>query len=127
MQGVTPLTVTASLCGHAATSACAPGDNLAVHRLLEQAPEGSVLVVDAGGRTNRATSASSPPLTRGTAASRGRDRRRDPGRRALAILGFPVFHHCRAPAGCVKERVVSVNCTAIDQGARLSELLDLRG
>ena len=52
VDGLAPLTPTAVLCGPAATCACAPGENLAVHRLLELAPEGSVLVIDAGGRTD---------------------------------------------------------------------------
>ncbi|MBA2461068.1 MAG: hypothetical protein H0V45_04780 [Actinobacteria bacterium] len=110
VHGLTPLTVTAALCGPAATCACAPGDNLAVHRLLEQAPAGSVLVVDAGERTDcghfgelagiDAQHREIQGLVIGGAI-------RDGG--ALAVLGFPVFHGDFAPAGCVKERVVSVN------------------
>ena len=36
VQGLTPIGITTALCGPAATGACAPGDNLAVHRMLEQ-------------------------------------------------------------------------------------------
>ncbi|NIF74473.1 dimethylmenaquinone methyltransferase, partial [Burkholderia sp. Ap-962] len=39
----------ASLAGAAYPVACAPGDNLAIHVAMEQAPRGSVLVVSAGG------------------------------------------------------------------------------
>jgi 4-hydroxy-4-methyl-2-oxoglutarate aldolase len=39
----------ARLCGPALTVRCAPGDNLGIHRAVELASPGSVLVVDAGG------------------------------------------------------------------------------
>lgn len=39
----------ARLCGPALTVRCAPGDNLGIHRAVELAPRGCVLVVDAGG------------------------------------------------------------------------------
>ncbi len=110
VEGLMPLTPHAVLCGPAATCACAPGDNLAVHRLLELAPEGSVLVVDAGGRTDcghfgelAAMDAEFRELQGVLVAGAIRDSG------ALATLGFPVFHGGIAPAGCVKERVLSVN------------------
>jgi regulator of RNase E activity RraA len=37
VRGLTPIGITTALCGPAATGVCAPGDNLAVHRLIEQA------------------------------------------------------------------------------------------
>jgi 4-hydroxy-4-methyl-2-oxoglutarate aldolase len=108
--GLAPLTPTAVICGPAATCACAPGDNLAVHRVLEQAPEGSVLVIDAGGRTDcghfgelAAMDAEFRELQGVLVAGAILDSG------ALATLGFPVFHGGFAPAGCVKERVLSVN------------------
>ena len=110
VSGLTPITVTAALCGPAATCACAPGDNLAVHRLLEQAPEGSVLVVDAGGRSDCGhfgELAAMDAEFRGLQGLVIAGAIRDGG--ALAVLGFPVFHGGVAPAGCVKERVLSVN------------------
>ena len=110
VQGLTPITVTAAVCGPAATCACAPGDNLALHRLLEQAPEGSVLVVDAGDRTDCGhfgELAAMDAKNRGIQGLVISGAIRDAG--ALAVLGFPVFHGDFAPAGCVKERVVSVN------------------
>jgi 4-hydroxy-4-methyl-2-oxoglutarate aldolase len=39
----------ARLCGPALTVRCAPADNLGIHRAIELAPPGCVLVVDAGG------------------------------------------------------------------------------
>ena len=110
VRGLTPLTIIASLCGPAATCACAPGDNLAVHRLLEVAPEGSVLVVEAGGRTDCGHFGELATID-----AEFRDLQglvidgaiRDSG--AMVTLGFPVFHGGVAPAGCVKERVLSLN------------------
>ena len=99
VQGLTPLTVTAALCGPAATCACAPGDNLALHRLLEQAPEGSVLVVDAGSRTDCAHLGDLMAMDaefRGIHGLVIDGAIRDGG--AVAILGFPVFHGGFAPA-----------------------------
>jgi 4-hydroxy-4-methyl-2-oxoglutarate aldolase len=110
VHGLTPISVTAALCGPAATCACAPGDNLAVHRLLEQAPEGSVLVVDAGGRTDCGhfgELAAMDAEYRGIQGLVIAGAIRDGG--AVAVLGFPVFHGGLAPKGCVKERVLSVN------------------
>lgn len=110
VRGLSSITVTAALCGPAATCACAPGDNLAVHRLLEVAPEGSVLVVDAGGRTDCGhfgELAAMDAEFRGIQGLVIAGAIRDSG--MLAVLGFPVFHCGIAPAGCVKERVLSVN------------------
>ena len=110
VRGLTPMGITTSLCGPSATCACAPGDNLAVHRLLEQAPEGSVLVIDAGGRTDCGhfgELAAMDAEYRGIQGLVIAGAIRDGG--ALAVLGFPVFHGGLAPKGCVKERVLSVN------------------
>ena len=110
VQGLTPIGITTALCGPAATCACAAGDNLAVHRLLEQAPEGSVLVVDAGGRTDCGhfgELAAMDAEYRGIQGLLIAGAIRDAG--ALAVLGFPVFHGGLAPRSCVKARVVSVN------------------
>lgn len=45
-SAIKPLTPGLRLAGAAYTVRCAPNDNLAVHRALEQAPAGSVLVID---------------------------------------------------------------------------------
>jgi 4-hydroxy-4-methyl-2-oxoglutarate aldolase len=110
VAGLAPLTPIAALCGPAATCACAPGDNLAVHRLVARAPEGSVLVVDAGGRTDCAHFGELAAMDAEFRELQGAlvaGAIRDSG--ALAVLGFPVFHAGVAPAGCVKERVLSVD------------------
>ena len=121
VQGLTPITATAALCGPAATCACAPGDNLAVHRLLEQAPEGSVLVVDAGGRTDCGhfgELAAMDAEYRGIQGLVIAGAIRDSG--ALAVLGFPVFHVGVAPGGTVKERVLSLNEPVTIGGVEIS-------
>lgn len=107
MQGLAPLTVTDAICGPAATCACAPGDNLAAHRLLEQAPEGSVLVVEAGtGCAYFGELMAMDAEYRGIQGLVIDGAVRDGG--TLATLGFPVFHRGLAPAGPVKEQVVSI-------------------
>ena len=109
VEGLTPIESTTALCGPAATCACAPGDNLAVHRLLELASEGSVLVVDAGGRTDCGhfgDLAAMDAEYRGIQGLVIAGAIRDGG--AIAALGFPVFHGGFAPASCVKEHILSV-------------------
>jgi len=109
VEGLTPLTLTGALCGPAATCTCAPGDNLAIHRLLEQTPEGSVLVVDAGGNTDCGHFGELAAMDAEFRELQGlviAGAIRDSG--TVAALGFPVFHGGIAPASCVKERVVSI-------------------
>jgi len=121
VQGLTPLTVTAMLCGPAATCACAPGDNLALHRLLEQAPEGSVLVVDAGRRTDCAHLGDLMAMDaefRGIQGLVIDGAIRDGG--GIATLGFPVFHGGFAPASPVKERVLSLNEPVTIRGVEIA-------
>ena len=80
-----------------------------MHRLLEQAPEGSVLVVDAGGRTDCGHFGELAAMDAEFREIQGLvidGAIRDGG--TVATLGFPVFHGGFAPAGCVKERVLSL-------------------
>ncbi len=49
LAGITAVWPEASAAGPAYPCACEPGDNLALHRALTQAPPGSVVVCDAGG------------------------------------------------------------------------------
>jgi 4-hydroxy-4-methyl-2-oxoglutarate aldolase len=104
-----PLTLADAICAPAATCACAPGDNLAVHRLLQQAPPGSALVVDAGGRSDGGYFGELAAIDARQRGIQGlvidgsiRDGR------AVAALGFPMFHAGFAPASCVKRRALSV-------------------
>lgn len=103
------LTLMDAVCAPAATCACAPADNLALHRLLQLAPEGAALVADAGGRVDAGYFGE---LMAMDAEERGLQGLvisgsiRDGG--LIAVLGFPVFHAGFAPATCVKEQAPSV-------------------
>ena len=54
MTGLTTYAGGPYLCGPALTCACAPGDNLAMHAAIYQAPPGTVIVCDGGGTTRTA-------------------------------------------------------------------------
>ena len=109
VAGLSQLTLMDAICAPAATCVCAPGDNLALHRLLQQAPEGAALVVEAGGRTDVGYFGELMAMD-----AEGRELQglvidgsiRDGG--LIAVLGFPVFHAGFAPAASVKERAPSV-------------------
>jgi 4-hydroxy-4-methyl-2-oxoglutarate aldolase len=109
ISGLSQLTLMDAICAPAATCACAPGDNLALHRLLQQAPEGAALVVDAGGRTDVGYFGELMAMD-----AEGRELQglvidgsiRDGG--LIAVLGFPVFHAGFAPAASVKALAPSV-------------------
>lgn len=109
VSGLAPLTLSDAICAPAATGACAPRDNLALYMLLEVAPAGSALVLDAGGRTDGGyfgELAAIEARERGLEGLAIDGSVRD-GRR-IAALGFPVFHLGLDPATCVKERALSV-------------------
>jgi 4-hydroxy-4-methyl-2-oxoglutarate aldolase len=106
---IVPLTLSDTICAPAATCACAPADNLAVHRLLQQAPAGSALVVNAGGRADGGYFGELAAIDAAERGLRGlvidgsiRDGR------AVAGLGYPVFHVGLEPTSCVKQRALSV-------------------
>jgi 4-hydroxy-4-methyl-2-oxoglutarate aldolase len=109
VHGLSQLTLMDAICAPAATCACAPGDNLALHRLLQGAAEGTVLVVAAGGRADAGYFGELMAMD-----AEERDLQglvidgsiRDGGR--IAVLGFPVFHAGFAPATCVKAVAPSV-------------------
>jgi 4-hydroxy-4-methyl-2-oxoglutarate aldolase len=108
--GLSPLTLADAICAPAATCACAPADNLAIYRLLEQAPAGAALVVGAGGRTDGGYWGELVTIEAQERGLRGLvidGSIRDGA--AIKHLGFPVFHTGFEPATCVKERVLSVN------------------
>lgn len=121
VSGVTQLTLMDAICAPAATCACAPADNLALHRLLRHAPEGAALVADAGGRGDAGHFGE---LMAMDAEQRGLQGLviggaiRDGG--LIAVLGFPVFHVGFAAATCAKERVVSVGEPVEVGGVRIA-------
>lgn len=109
VSGLSHLTLMDAICAPAATCVCAPADNLALHRLLQQAPAGAALVVDAGGRSDAGYFGE---LMAMDAEERGLQGLviggsiRDGG--LIAVLGFPVFHAGFAPATSAKELAPSV-------------------
>jgi 4-hydroxy-4-methyl-2-oxoglutarate aldolase len=48
-NAIRPIAPGTRICGPAYTVQCAPGDNLMLHKALQSAPEGAVLVASAGG------------------------------------------------------------------------------
>ena len=109
LGGLRPVAHGRVLCGPAATCACAPDDNLALHRALRTAVRGAVLVC-AADSTSRCGHFGElmalDALGAGVAGLVIDGPVRDVV--ALADSGLPVFHRGTGPAPCAKERVGSV-------------------
>jgi len=107
---IKPVFPEARMGGPAVTVQGVPGDNLAAHLGLDQAPAGSVLVIDARGYTNAGLFGEIMSLAaqkKGLAGVVIDGACRD----CLAIkeLGFPLFSRAINPGGTVKEAVGEVN------------------
>ncbi len=103
IAGLDPLFPAAALCGPAATCACAPRDNLALHHALLAARPDEVLVCDAGGNTQVGHFGELMALDargQGIAGLLIDGAVRDSG--PVAGLGFPVFHVGLAPRAAAK-------------------------
>lgn len=105
-QGIRPLDPNLHMAGRAYTVRCHPGDNLAIHKAIQEAPDGSVLVIDAGGYTGGGhigeimCFACMQRGIRGLVID-GSCRDADD----ICELGFPVFSRGLCPNGTVKETV----------------------
>jgi 4-hydroxy-4-methyl-2-oxoglutarate aldolase len=106
--------------GPAATCACAPADNLALHQALATAASGSILVCDSGGRLDggylgelMATDA----LHRGIGGLVIDGSVRDT--RQLEELDFPVFCRGISIPSCQKTRAISVGEAITVDGVRV--------
>ena len=102
-RGITPVWSGARVAGRAFTVQTRAGDNLFVHRALELASPGDVLVVDGGGDTTRALIGDLIGLKAQRAGIAGfvvDGAVRDAD--ALAELGLPVFARAVTPAGPYK-------------------------
>jgi RraA family protein len=100
-----PVWTGACLAGPAFTVRTPAGEHRAVREACEQAPSGSVIVVDAGGSTDRALwgdKMSSLALERGIAGLVVDGAVRDVA--ATEALGFPVFAAARTPTPPIRER-----------------------
>lgn len=109
VPGLQPVDPASSLCAPAATCRCAPGDNLALHRLLFSAPAGSVLVCAAGGDVEHGyfgELASADAVNRGLGGLVIDGAVRDAA--AVEESGFPVFARGLAPHQCAKDVAHSV-------------------
>lgn len=121
IPGLQPLVLADAICAPAATCACSPGDNLALHRLLQQAAPGSALVVDAGSRVDCGYFGELAALDAAQRGHRGLvigGSIRDGA--AIGSLGFPVFAAGFAPAACVKRRVGSVGASVVIGGVEIA-------
>ena len=105
-QGIRPLDPALHMAGRAYTVRCHPGDNLAIHKAIREAPDGSVLVIDAGGYTGGGhigeimCFACMQRGIRGLVID-GTCRDADD----ICALKFPVFSRGLCPNGTVKETV----------------------
>lgn len=109
IAGLSRLGPTGMVTGLAATCTCAPGDNLALHRLVATAPVGAVLVCAVGGDAGHGYFGELLALdarNRGLASLVIDGAVRDAD--AIEALGFPVFHRGLAPEPCTKETAPSV-------------------
>ncbi len=103
---IRPVDHSLHMVGRAYTVRCHPGDNLAIHKAIAEAPDGSVLVIDAGGHTGGGhigeimCFACMQRGIRGLVID-GTCRDADD----IQALGFPVFSRGFNPGGTVKETV----------------------
>ena len=121
ITGLAPLTLADAICAPAATSVCAPRDNLGLYRLLEQAPSGAALVIEAGGRLDGGYFGELAAIEAGERGLQGlvidgsiRDGQ------GIATLGFPVFHAGFEPTTCVKEHAPSVGDPVLVGGVEVA-------
>ena len=105
-QGIRPVDPELRMAGWAYTVRCHPGDNLAIHKAIQEAPAGSVLVVDAGGYTKGGHIGEImcfACMQRGIRGIVLDGSCRDAG--DIQTMGFPVFSRGFCPNGTVKETV----------------------
>lgn len=103
---IRPVDPSLHMAGPAYTVRCHPGDNLAIHRAIAEAPEGCVLVVDAGGYTGGGHIGEImcfACMQRGLCGLVIDGTCRDA--EDIQALGFPVFSRGFNPNGTVKETV----------------------
>lgn len=105
-QGIRSVDPELRMVGWAYTVRCHPGDNLAIHKAIQEAPAGSVLVVDAGGYTKGGHIGEImcfACMQRGIRGIVLDGSCRDAG--DIQNMGFPVFSRGFCPNGTVKETV----------------------
>ena len=118
---IRPIVPEKSLCGIAYTVKIFPNDTKAVILALEQAPKGSVLVIDAGGTNRSAVWGGSSSLVssiRGIAGCVTNGSVRDV--RELIKIGIPVFAAGISPRGTLKNHEGWTNETISVGGVSIS-------
>ena len=116
---IRPVDPSLHMVGRAYTVRCHPGDNLAIHKAITEAPDGSVLVIDAGGYTGGGhigeimCFACMQRGIRGLVID-GTCRDADD----IQALGFPVFSRGFNPGGTVKETVGQTEIPIVCGGKR---------
>ncbi|MHA1238779.1 MAG: 4-carboxy-4-hydroxy-2-oxoadipate aldolase/oxaloacetate decarboxylase [Candidatus Odinarchaeia archaeon] len=107
---IRPIFKGAHLFGVALTVLCPPRDNLTVHKALELAGKGDVLVIDAGNYTEAGLLGEImcyAAKSRGVAGIVTNGAVRDV--KAIEEMNFPVFAKSISPGGTVKEKFGSIN------------------
>lgn len=105
------------LCGLAVTALCRPADNLMVHKALQVADPGDIVVIDTCGNT---TSAVFGEMMCTTAAAKKLGgiivdgAVRDVG--GITQLGFPAFSRTVCPGGCDKDGPGEINVPVVCGG-----------
>ena len=105
-SAIRPVDPTLHMAGRAYTVRCHPGDNLAIHKAIAEAPRDSVLVIDAGGYTGGGHIGEImcfACMQRGLCGLVIDGTCRDAD--DIQALGFPVFSRGFNPNGTVKETV----------------------
>ncbi|AKN31898.1 dimethylmenaquinone methyltransferase [Clostridium carboxidivorans P7] len=118
-ESIKPLHDKFQLTGYAMTISCIPGDNLTIHKAIEEAKPGSVLVIDCKGYTGAgvfgelfATSCIARGIKGVVIDGACRDKN------DLIELNFPVFAKGVNPNGTLKETCGEIN-TTIQCGGRI--------
>lgn len=108
--GIKPLNPNMLLAGHAVTVQCRPGDNLMLHKALEVACPGDIVVINTNGNTTSAVFGELMTRTAIKAKLGGlvvdgavRDFR------AICKLGFPTFSRTVCASGCDKDGPGEIN------------------
>jgi len=107
---IKPIDPKSRMAGRAFTARCHPGDNLAIHRAIVEAPEGSVLVVDAhgycgAGHFGEIMALACKAKNLAGLVIDGSCRDADD----IEEVGFPVFCRALNPGGTVKETLGQLN------------------
>jgi 4-hydroxy-4-methyl-2-oxoglutarate aldolase len=118
---IKPIDPKSKLAGPAFTVPCVPGDNLAIHEAIYQAPAGSVLVITAGGYTGAGPIGEivvTACMKQGIAGIVIDGTIRDAN--DIEALGFPFFCKGLNPGGTLKNVVTDLNTPVVCGGVAVS-------